>query len=136
MTTSARIETAAIAALAFLAAIAVLTGSGPARLIIVSGFLLVAPGLAITALAGVRDALVRLMLVVPISLAVNASVATAIVYLGLWSADLIFVIVATMTLLCAALAPYERAARGALVGIALLPGLIVLAAEVSIGAPG
>ena len=124
-----------IAALGFVAAIAVLTGSGPVRMVIVSAFLLLAPGLAITALAGVRDALVRLMLVVPISLAVNASVATTLVYLGIWSTDLIFVIVATLTLLFAALVPYERAARGALVVIALLPGLIIIAAEFTIGAP-
>ncbi len=132
--TTVRLEAAAIAAVGFVAAIAVLTGSGPVRLVIVSGFLLLAPGLAITSLAGVRDAFVRLVLLLPVSLAVNASVATVIVYLGIWSTDLIFVIVVTLTLLCVAVAPFERAARGALVVIALLPGLIVIAASTA-GAP-
>ena len=103
----------------------------PAREIGSVLILAVGPGAAITWLVGVRDRGAWLALVVPVSLAVDLIVATTLLYVGIWSADLSFAIVCLLTVLALALVPFERAARVALILLALLPGTLLIAAELA-----
>jgi hypothetical protein len=127
---------ALIGGLAIVTSILVLARDFPFREPIILALLLVAPGLAVTILAGIRERIVVLLLIVPVSLAIVGLVATGFAYIGLWSTELVFLVVMAITLLAAGLGAHERAARGALVGIAIIPGIVLIVAELSVGAPG
>lgn len=107
---------------------------GPVRAIIIAASLLVAPGLAIGGLAGIREPLVLALVAVPVSLSLNALIATALVYLGVWSTELVYGLVAAVTFGAAALGEHERSARAGLLGLATLPGFVLLAAQLSAAA--
>jgi uncharacterized membrane protein len=70
----------------------------PARAAIVLAFVLVAPGLAIVRPIGMRDPMVELMLAVAVSVALDTLAASAILYAGAWSPNLILAVVAAITL--------------------------------------
>jgi hypothetical protein len=103
----------------------------PAREIGSVLILAVGPGAAITWLVGVRDRGAWLALVVPVSLAVDLIVATTLLYVGIWSATLTFAIICLITVIALALVPFERGARVALIVLALLPGALLVAAEIA-----
>ena len=70
------------------AAIAILTYAGvesPVRVAFAFWFLLVCPGMALVRLLRLKDVIVELTLAVALSLALDALVASALVYTGLWS---------------------------------------------------
>lgn len=102
---------------------------------IVVGVLLTVPGFVVTMLAGIREPIVILVMLVPVSLAVNGLVATAAIYLGVWSTELILLAVIGITLLASALSSSRRSSRGVLLALALLPGLVLIAAAASTTAP-
>lgn len=103
----------------------------PFREVTTAAFLLVGPGAALTWLAGVQDRTAWLALVVPISLSIDLLVTTALLYLGISSAELSLAVITAMTVVVIALVPFERGARVALIAIALLPGLVLVAGELS-----
>jgi hypothetical protein len=113
------------------AGIAIAVPGLPGGSLLIAVGMLVAPGIAIGRLAGIRDALVLALVVVPVSLALAGLLATAMLYLGVWSAELSFAIVAVITLAGLVLASRERRARGALVVLGLLPGVLLIAAGLS-----
>jgi uncharacterized membrane protein len=80
----------------------VIDWASPVRVVLVLGFLLLVPGLALTELLGIDDPVQQLALAASASLAVETLVAVALLYAGQFSADLAFAIVAILT--CAALA--------------------------------
>ena len=69
----------------------------PLRSLVVLWFLCVCPGLAVLHPLELSDAVTGLALVVPLSLAIDALVAIALIYAGLWSPTLALVIVAGVT---------------------------------------
>ena len=69
----------------------------PARTLVVAWFLLVCPGLALTWPLVERDLAVRLVLALPVSLAVNLVVTGALLTADVWSADDALAIVAGVT---------------------------------------
>lgn len=103
----------------------------PAREIIIIAFLAVGPGAAVTWLSGVRDRATWLALVVPVSLSIDLLVATALLYMGIWSPELSVGIVTVITVLAIGLVPFERGARVALIAVALLPGIVLIAAQLA-----
>jgi hypothetical protein len=107
---------------------------GPVRAAIVAGSVLLAPGIAIAGLGGVREPLVLALVAVPLSLSLIALVATAFVYVGVWSTELVYGLVAAMTIGAGVLGEHERPARAALLGLVTLPGLVLLAAELAASA--
>jgi hypothetical protein len=136
MIESLRSRGALIGGLAIATSILVLARDIPLREPIILALLLTAPGLAVTILSGIQERIVVLLMVVPVSLAIVGLVSTGFAYLGLWSTELVFLVVMAITLLAAGLGAHERAARGALVGVALIPGIVLIFAELSVGAPG
>jgi len=107
----------------------------PVREVVLVSFLAVGPGAAITWLAGVRDRATWLVLLVPVSLSVDLLVATALLYLGVWSPELSVGIVTVITVAAIGLVPFERGARVALIAVALLPGVVLVAAQLAPFAP-
>lgn len=93
--------------------------------------LTLAPGAAVLWLIGVRERAAWLALVVPVSLSVDLIVGTTLVYFGMWSVGLAFAIVCMITVAMVALVPFERGARVALIVLALLPGILLVAAELA-----
>ena len=69
----------------------------PVRSLVVLWFLCTCPGLAVLHPLELPDAVTGLALVVPLSLAIDALVAIALLYAGFWSATLALVIVAVVT---------------------------------------
>ena len=69
----------------------------PVRVAVVLGFLLLAPGMALTEVLEIRDPVQQLALAAPVSLAVETLVAVALLYTGAYSSDLAFTIVAALT---------------------------------------
>lgn len=120
-----------VAALALAAGIYVQEWTFPFSQWIVVGVLLTLPGLVVTMLAGIRERIVVLLLLVPVSLAINGLVASAAIYLGIWSTELILLVVIVITLAASALSASRRSSRVMLLGLALLPGLVLIAAAVS-----
>jgi hypothetical protein len=118
-----------IGVLGLAASFAIAADRLPLREITVGLFLGLGPGLAVTWLVGMTDRAARLALVVPISLAVDLLVVSIVLYLGIWSPELVMVVIVGLTLVGLALAPYERPARAALIVVALLPCLMILAGE-------
>ena len=78
-------------ALAALAAVALDLG-GPVRSIAVLPFVLVGPGLALTAWLGVSDPLLELTLMVVLSVAVETILAVMLIYVDVWSPELALVL--------------------------------------------
>lgn len=77
----------------------VLTGfDHPLRAVIVLWFLCVVPGLAVLHPLQLPDPVTGLALVVPLSLAIDALVAGALVYAGIWSPQLATMIVAGISI--------------------------------------
>lgn len=107
----------------------------PLRELIIATGLLVTPGLAIGLLAGIRDPLVLALVTLPAGISVVGLVSSVAVYIGAWSTPLVAAIVIALTAVSAALAARERLARAALLGLGLLPGVALLAAELSTGRP-
>jgi uncharacterized membrane protein len=70
----------------------------PIRTMLVLGFLLFVPGLALAALLGVEDLLHRWALATGVSLAVETATGLALLYGGWFSADRVLAIVGTITL--------------------------------------
>lgn len=110
---------------------AMLVDQLPFRELIIAIGLLATPGLAIGLLAGIRDPLVLALVTLPIGVSVVGLVASIVVYLGAWSTALVASIVIILTVVSAVLATRERLARAALLGLGLLPGIVLLAAELS-----
>lgn len=69
----------------------------PIRTALVLWFVCVGPGLGVLDPLELGDATTGLLLVVPLSLAIDALVATVLVYLGLWSSTLALIVVAAVT---------------------------------------
>ncbi len=126
---------AVVVALALAASIHLQEWSFPFSQWIVVGVLLTVPGFVVTRLAGIREPIVTVLLLVPVSLAVNGLVATAAIYLGVWSTELILLVVIAITLVASALSSNRRSSRGVLLSLALLPGLVLIAAAASTAAP-
>lgn len=103
----------------------------PLREIVIVVSLVLAPGVSVASLAGVRDPLVVLSVAVPAGVSVVGLIATILVYVGYLSAELTFVLVAAITVLGSLLGGMERTARALLIGVAALPGLVLLAAELA-----
>ncbi len=103
----------------------------PARPVLIAVGMLTAPGIAIGRLAGIRDALVLVLVAVPVSLALAGLLATAMLYVGVWSTELVFATITFITVGGLVLASRERRARGALVALGLLPGVLLFAAGLS-----
>lgn len=116
---------------AFSAAVVAAAMDLPLREVTAVVFLTIGPGAAITWLVGVRDRAAWFALVVPISLSIDVLVTTALLYLNVWSPELSVMLITGITVVAIALVPFERVARVALIGIALLPGLVLLAPELS-----
>lgn len=129
-----RLPVIAIAALT-LGLVATALPGLPFRELIIGASLLTAPGLAIATLAGIRDPLVLALVTVPVSIAVSSLVATTLVYGGAWSTELVYASVAVITLSAAWLGTHERGARVALLGVATLPAILLVVAQLSRGAP-
>jgi hypothetical protein len=132
MTTAGRLRYLWIAVLGLVATFAVAADELPLRELTVGLFLAIGPGLAVIWLIGITDPIARLALVVPVSLAVDALVVSMVLYLGIWSPELVMYLVVLLTIGAIAVAPFERPARAALILIALLPGLVILAGELSV----
>jgi hypothetical protein len=122
-----------LGALGLAAIVAIAAEVLPLRAITVALFLAVGPGIAVTWLAGIREWVARLALVVPISLSIDALIVSVILYLGIWSPELVMGLIVLLTVGAIALAPFERSARAALIAIALLPGIVLVAGELSFG---
>ncbi len=120
-----------IPALGLAAAIAIGSEQFPFREILVAGFLLVGPGVALLWLTGITDRLTRVALVVPLSLTIDLLVATVLLYMGLWAPALVVTVLVVFTVAAIAMAPYEWPARVALIAVALLPGLVMLVGELT-----
>ena len=91
-------------ALTAAAALAVVAGgTWLGRTLLVLAFVLLAPGMALVPLAGLRDGWANLVLATGVSAALAALVAAALGYAGAWSPDRILVPLADVTLLAAAL---------------------------------
>lgn len=125
-----------VAALGLGAALTIASDELPLREIAVALFLAIAPGMAVLWLTGITDRVARIALVVPVSLAIDTLLVSITVYLGIWSPELVLVLVALLTAGAVALAPYEWPARAGLVVIGLLPALAILAGELSRAALG
>jgi hypothetical protein len=110
------------------AGVAIAVPGLPGGPLLIAAGTLTAPGIAIGRLAGIVDALVLGLVAVPISLALSGLVATAMLYVGVWSTELAFTTIAIVTLAALMLATHERWARGALVALGLVPGVVLLAA--------
>lgn len=136
MTIPGRLQYAWIAILALAASFAIASESLPLRELTVALFLATGPGLAVLWLTGITDRVARVALVVPVSLSIDALMASAVIYLGIWSPELVMLLIVLLTVGAIALAPYERSARAVLIGVALLPGIAILAGELSLGPPG
>jgi uncharacterized membrane protein len=70
----------------------------PIRTMLVLGFLLFVPGLALAALLGVEDLLHRWAMATGVSLAVETATGLALLYTGWFSVDRVMAIVGTITL--------------------------------------
>lgn len=114
--------------------VGMLLPEGPVRAAIVAGSLMLAPGIAVAGLGGVREPLVLALVAVPLSLSLIALIASAFVYVGVWSTELVYGLVATLTVGAGVLGEYERPARAALLGLITLPGLVLLAAQLAAAA--
>jgi hypothetical protein len=69
-----------------------LSWTGPIGAVLTFPFLLAGPGIAIVGILRIRDPLLDAALVVPLSLSVQALIATMFVYLGMYSAPLVMVV--------------------------------------------
>ena len=105
---------------------AVVADNLPLREVVILTYLAVGPGAAIVWLARIADRATQLSLVVPLSLAVDALVATGLLYAGIWSPTLAFAVVAAITLASVLLGVRERTAVVPLVALALLPPIVLL----------
>ena len=83
-----------------LAAIAAIVtdAAQPLRALAVLGFLVLCPGMAFVRLLRLKDAWAEWTLAIALSLAIDALVATFILYVGLWSPTWILVVIAILTL--------------------------------------
>jgi hypothetical protein len=124
-----RTHTALIAAALLVTMVAMLVDQLPFRELIIATGLLVTPGLAIGLLSGIRDPLVLALVAVPIGVSVVGLISSIVVYLGAWSTALVASIVIAVTVISAVLATREHMARVTLLGLGLLPGMVLLAAE-------
>lgn len=106
----------------------------PLRELVIATGLLATPGLAIGLVAGIRDPLVLALVTLPTGMSVVGLVSGVVVYIGTWSTPLVAAIVIALTAISAAVAEREHLARAALLGLGLLPGILLLAAEFSTGA--
>lgn len=131
--TASRFQSTWVAVLGLAASFAIAADELPLREILVALFLVIGPGVAVMRLAGINDRVARLALVVPISLSIDALVVSVIQYLGIWSPQLVMLLIMVVTVGAIALAPYERSARAALIAIALLPCIVLLAGGLSVG---
>jgi hypothetical protein len=93
-------------------------------------YLAVGPGAAIVWLARINDRVMQASLIVPLSLAVDAMVATGLIYAGIWSPMLALGIVAAITLATALLGVREDSAVVPLVALTLLPPIVLLLGQV------
>jgi hypothetical protein len=112
-------------ALGFAATLAAL----PVRPVLTIAYLVLGPGAAILWLARMNDRVLALALVVPLSLAVDAAVATAVIYAGFWSPRLIFIVVVGVTIAAIHLGARERSAVAALITLAVLPSMVLLTGQ-------
>jgi hypothetical protein len=135
VSTTRRLQYFWVAVLGLAASFAIAADELPLREITVALFLAIGPGVAVMWLAGITDRVAQLALVVPVSLSIDALVVSIILYLGIWSPELVMVLIVLLTVGAIALAPYERWARAALSVVALLPGILLLAGELSVAAP-
>ena len=133
MTTAGRVQIIWVAVLGLAASFAMAAESLPLREITVALFLAIGPGVAVCWLAGIRDRVAQFALVVPISLSIDALVASVITYLGIWSPELVMVLIVLLSVGAIALAPYARPARAALIVVALLPGIVIVVGPLSDG---
>jgi uncharacterized membrane protein len=85
----------------------------PVRVVLVLAFLLFCPGLALAELLDVRDSVQRLALATGASLALETLVGVALLYAGVYSAELAFAIVLALSAatLAAAVIRTVRASR-------------------------
>lgn len=126
-----RTHTYLIAGALLVTIVAMLIEGLPLRELIIPIGLLATPGFAIGLLAGIRDPLVLALVTLPIGVSVVGLVASIVVYLGAWSTALVTSIVVALTIIATVLATRERSARAALVGLGLIPGIVLLAAELA-----
>ena len=116
----------AIIAIAAVLTFALVADNLPLREVIILAYLAVGPGAAIVWLARITDRAMQLSLVVPLSLAVDALVATGLLYAGIWSPTSAFAVVAAITLASVLLGVRPRTAVVPLVALALLPSIVLL----------
>jgi hypothetical protein len=121
---------AAVMTLAVVVAFAVVVDNLPVREVVVIAYLGVGPGAAVVWLARIDDRALQLALVVPLSLTVDAMVATGLLYAGIWSPPLAFAVIAAFTALAVLLGVRERTAMVPLVGLTLLPPIVLLMGQV------
>jgi hypothetical protein len=127
MSVDGRLLLVGIAVLGLAASIAAAVGGLPFGGVIVAVFLAVGPGLAVMALAGVTDRVALLALVVPVSVSIDALIASAVLYLGIWSPQLVVALIVLVTVGMVVVAQFDRPARAALIPVGLLPGIVILA---------
>lgn len=93
MSRSVEPRSAAVVGLVLLALLATLFGlSGWSRALLTYPFVLLGPGLAVLGVLRLRDPLLEVALVVPVSLSLQTLVATFLVYVAAYSAPLVLVI--------------------------------------------
>ena len=107
----------------------------PGRAVVTASMLVIAPGLAVAALGGIRDPLVLSVVTIPAGLSVVGLVALTLVYSDLMSTELITAVLTGVTVIAAAAATMDRTARGVLLLLATLPGVVLLSAELARGLP-
>ena len=107
----------------------------PARGVVTGSMLLLAPGLAVAGLGGIRDPLVLSVVTLPAGLSVVGLIALTLVYAGLMSTALVTGVVTGVTVAAALAGAMERTARTVLLLLAALPGMVLLSAELARGLP-
>lgn len=129
VTTAGRLLYVWVWALGLAVGLAVAAAGFPLHGVAVALYLSFGPGVAALRLAGVTDRVSQLALVVPISLAIDAMVASVILYMGVWSPGLVIIVIVLFTVGAITLAPHERSARAASLAMALLPSIVILVGE-------
>jgi hypothetical protein len=81
--------------------LAALDAGGPVRTAVVLGFLLVGPGTMLVARTGIDDRFMALVLVLPVSLSIDALVAMVFLYAEAWNPTLVLGVIVLGTLAAA-----------------------------------
>lgn len=75
---------------------------GPVRVVVVAGFLLVCPGMAVVRRVGVADKGTEVVLATAVSIGLEAILAGALLYVGWWSPSALLVVLVALCLVAGA----------------------------------